>query len=392
VYPHTAPAARADGRSSVMLILTSSALLALGACGRHAPAAAPPAVVVAQAVHPESRQALDALRFPAEVTSRYANAASFRVAGKLIERVVRLGDPVHQGQVLARLDPADAQQQVTSAEAALQAAAHRLSFAQQQLDRDRAQDAQNLIAANQLEQTQDAYTAALAARDQAAAQLALAHNALQYTTLRAEHDGAITSENADTGQVVAAGQTVYGVAWSGDTDIILDAPESQLSELSIGDQASISFPVLPSRRFAARVREIAPAADPQSRTYRVKLSLTPPDRDVRLGMSGEAILFPSAATDSGPGAGKVFVLPATAIFHQGSQPAVWIVRPADSTLELRAVTALRYGDRTTTVTDGLHDGEHVVLAGVHTVYAGEQVHAVAPLFTPPEQVEDGVGR
>ncbi len=387
MYFHTQPPG--CGRRYLTWLLTSVPLLALGACARHTPSAAPPTVVVALAVHPESRATLNSLRFPAEVTSRYANAASFRVAGKLIERVVRLGDSVHQGQVLARLDPADAQHQVTSAEAALQAATHRLSFAQQQLDRDEAQNAQNLIAANQLEQTQDAYTAALAARDQAAAQLALARNGLQYTTLRAEHDGAITSENADTGQVVAAGQAIYGVAWSGDTDIIVDAAESQLAALGIGDAASISFPALPNRHFTARLREIAPAADPQSRTYRIKLSLDPPDREVRLGMSGEAVIAPSSAIKTG--AANVFVLPATAIFHQDAQPAVWIVRPTDSTLELRTVTALHYDDRTATVAGGLRDGEQVVLAGVHTVHAGEQVHAVAPLFTAPDQA-DGTRR
>jgi multidrug efflux pump subunit AcrA (membrane-fusion protein) len=81
------------------------------------------------------------------------------------------------------------------------------------------------------------------------------------------------------------------------------------------------------------------------------------------------------------------VLPATAIFHQGSKPAVWVVRPKDSTLELRVVTTNRYDDRTASVTSGLREGEQVVLAGVHTVYAGESVHPVAPLFTPAEQLE-----
>jgi RND family efflux transporter MFP subunit len=391
VKPHFLPLAHAPSRLQPRLGLALGALFALVACQRHAPAAAPIAVVVALPIHAQTGSAGESLRFPAEVASRYTNVMSFRVAGKLLERGVRLGDTVRQGQILARLDPADAQQQSASAQSALDAAKHRLAFAQQQLDRDRAQDAQNLIAANQLEQTQDAYTAALDARDQAAAQLAIAQNALQYNTLRAEHDGVITSENADTGQVVAAGQAVYGLAWSGDTDVTIDASESRLGAIAVGSQASVSFPALPNRHFEARVREIAPAADPQSRTYRVKLTLTPPDRDVRLGMTGEATLAPvdapaSAAPTVGAGA-STFVLPATAIFHQGSKPAVWVVRPKDSTLELRVVTTNRYDDRTASVTSGLREGEQVVLAGVHTVYAGESVHPVAPLFTPAEQLE-----
>ena len=146
------------------------------------------------------------------------------------------------------------------------------AFREQQLDRDQAQAAQNLIATNQLEQTQDAYAAALGGREQAAAQLALARNTLHYNTLVADHDGVITSENADTGQVVSAGQAVYGLAWSGDTDVILDAAAERSWRIAVGQAADVTFPALPGRRFEARVREIAPAADPQSRTYRVKLS------------------------------------------------------------------------------------------------------------------------
>jgi membrane fusion protein, multidrug efflux system len=369
--------------------LTLATLMPLSACSHHASAPPPPALVVALPVHPQSGAASDSLRFPAEVASRYTNAMSFRIAGKITERNVRLGDAVRQGQILARLDPSDAQQQVTGAQAALDAAKHRLTFAQQQLDRDRAQFEQNLISALQLEQTQDSYTAALDARDQAVAQQAVAQNNLQYNTLRAEHDGFITSENADTGQVVVAGQAVYGLAWSGDTDITIDAPEGRLGSISVGQQATVTFPALPDRRFQARVREVSPAADPQSRTYRVKLTLTPPDHDVRLGMTGEARLANTEGQGGGIVAGRgrsgVFVVPATAIFHQGAQPAVWVVRPQDSTLELRPVATNRYDAATATVTSGLQDGDQVVLAGVHTVFAGESVHSVPPLYTSADR-------
>jgi RND family efflux transporter MFP subunit len=332
----------------------------------------------------------ETVRYPVEAAARYSNAMSFRVAGKLIERDVRLGDSVRKGQVIARLDAADAQKQAASAQAALDAAEHRLAFAKQQLDRDQAQFAQNLVAANELEQTQDAYAAALAGREEAAAQLVLARNTLQYNSLVADHDGLITSENADTGQVVSAGQAVYGLAWTGDTDVILDAAAGDLDRIAIGQAASVTFSALPGRRFDARVREVAPAADPQSRTFRVKLTLTEPGAAVRFGMTGDAILTRTAtagsasagtaSTGSAPADAQVFKVPATAIFHQGKDPAVWVIRPSDSTLELRPVTVGSYSERGTLITRGLKDGDNVVLAGVHTVYAGQQVKPVRPLF------------
>jgi len=365
-------------------VFAAVTVLATAACGHKAEAPAPAAAVVALPVHSDAHTAgSEGVRYPVEVTARYSNTMSFRVPGKLIKRNVRLGDSVKEGQVIALLDPVDAQKQLASAKASLDAAEHRLVYAQQQLDRDQAQSAANLIAANQLEQTQDSYTAALAGRDQAAAQLVVARNNLQYNTLIADHDGLITSENADTGQVVAAGQAVYGLAWNGDTDVILDAAESYLGRVSIGQTAKITFPALPGRQFEARVREIAPAADAQSRTFRVKLQMTGSVESVRLGMTGDATLLPAAA-GAGSGAGlssaTAYTLPATAIFHQDNHPAVWVVTGNDSTLQLRAVQVSSYTDHTSVVTAGLNEGDVVVLAGVHTVYAGQHVKPVRPLF------------
>ena len=394
-------------------LVAGCGLLTLSACGRGPAASAPAAVVVALPVHPDAGTGGGgiAVRYPVEVAARYSNPMSFRIPGKLIERKVRIGDVVKKGEVVARLDPIDAERQAASAKAALDAADHRLLFAKQQLDRDTAQSAQNLIAANQMEQTQDAFTAAQSGREQAAAQWVVAHNNLEYNTLVADHDGVITSENADTGQVVSAGQAIYGLAWSGDTDVTLDASASDLGRIAVGQSATVTFPALPSQHFDARVREITPAADPQSRTYRVKLTLLHPGSVVRLGMTGDAVLgaMPvgsESAAASGVAAGvtgagsptpggaaaraATFTLPATAIFHKGNSPAVWVIAN-NSTLELRPVTVNVYTDHSTVVTKGLEEGDTVVLAGVHTVYAGEHVMAERPLFDDAGDVE-GVAR
>jgi RND family efflux transporter MFP subunit len=344
-------------------------------------------------VHSGAGNGSEVVRHPVEVTARYSTSVSFRVPGKLIERRVRLGDSVKQGQAVARLDPLDAQKQEASAKAALGAAEHRLAFAQQQLDRDKAQAQQNLIATNQLEQTQDAFTAALAARDQAAAQWVVARNSLQYNTLAVDHDGVITSENADTGQVVSAGQPIYGLAWTGATDVILDAAESELGRISIGQAATVTFPALPNHQFAARVREISPAADPQSRTYRVKLTMTEPAQAVRLGMTGDATLSPLASadgTDPDPER-STYTVPTTALFHKDNGPAVWVVGGSSSTLQLRPVKVGRYSDRSTLITAGLHEGDVVVLAGVHTVYAGQRVRPLRPLFDGQGNIDGAAG-
>jgi membrane fusion protein, multidrug efflux system len=346
-------------------------LILLSGCSSKAPEAEVARPVIAMPV--KAVDGAQSVRFPGEVHARYEMPLSFRVSGQLAERLARLGDTVKKGQVLAKLDDADASKTQASAQAALDAAEHRLIFATQQRDRDEAQAKQNLISQLQLEQTHDAYASALASRDQARQQLALAQNQSRYTTLVADRDGSITSEQAEAGQVVAAGQPVFGFAWSGDRDVFIDVPEDRLAGISIGQAATITLPALPGQSFAGRVRDISPAADPQARTYRVKLALNQPGPQLRLGMTAEV----SLSTKSNAG-GNVRIA-ATALFHQDEKPAVWVVRPNDSTLELRPVSVTRYGERDVLIGAGLQAGERVVMQGVHAVSAGEKVAPIAPL-------------
>jgi RND family efflux transporter MFP subunit len=367
---------RNSGVAQALPLVTAS--LALAACHGTQVAPTPPAAVLALPV--QSSVGQTASSYPVEVRARYSNPMAFRVGGKLIERKVRIGDRVRKDEVVARLDPIDAQKQAASAEATLRGAEHRLLWAKQQLDRDTAQAAQNLIATNQLEQSQDTFTSAQSSRDEAAAQLVIARNNLQYTTLLADHDGVITSEDAETGQVVPSGQAIYGLAWSGEVDITLDAAASDLGRISIGQAAKVTLAALPGRSYQAQIREITPTADAQSRTYRVKLTLLQPDQAVRLGMTGEASLSPPAAADSVASVGSTFTLPATALFQKDNLPAVWVIGANNSTLELRPVRVRSYTDHSVMVAEGLKDREMVVMAGVHTVYAGERVKPIPPLF------------
>jgi membrane fusion protein, multidrug efflux system len=350
----------------------SSAFIALAACQKHEAATPAPRPVVAVAAQADNHTPMSAL--PGQIQSRYSTPLSFRINGKVLERRVRLGDRVKAGQVVARLDPADAAKNAASARAQLDAAEHQLVYARQQLDRDRAQTAENLIAPAQLEQTQNAFANALAQRNQTQQQAGLAADQLRYATLTADRAGVITAEQADTGQNVNAGQAIYTLAWSGDIDVICDVPEAALTSFAVGQQASVSMPALPGRTFQARVRELSPAADAQSRTWRAKLTLESPAPEVRLGMTADVAFASSAKTGA-----KAFTVPSTALFHDKGQPAVWIVKKPGDALELRRVEVARYGERTVTLSSGVQDGERIVWQGVHTVSAGEKVRVVAPL-------------
>ncbi|WP_034292761.1 efflux RND transporter periplasmic adaptor subunit [Herbaspirillum sp. RV1423] len=359
-------------------------MLSLSACQKAAVVADAPREVVVLPAQVDGKA--DVLTLPGEVQSRFVTPMSFRIAGQVIERRVHLGDSVRKGDVVARLDPADADHNAAGAEAELASAREHYDAAEKQFQRDTRQAQDKLISALQLEQTQDAYAAAKAQLKSAQARAAVAGNQRSYTGLIAEHDGVISAEQANTGEVLAAGQPVFSLAWSGATDVTTEVSESQVAKIRVGAPATIRLTAMPDRTLNGRVREVSPAADPQSRTYRVKVTLETQDPALRLGMSGEVAINTSAsaavssqASQQNKNPATATVIPATALFHQGNRPAVWIVRPADSKLELRPVTVSAYGERSVTLSDGIATGEKIVVQGVHTLTAGEQVKAIAPL-------------
>ncbi|WP_254067680.1 efflux RND transporter periplasmic adaptor subunit [Burkholderia sp. L27(2015)] len=366
----------------------------LAACHKAEPAVITPRSVVVLPVQAATHAA--AVSVPAEIQARYVTPLAFRVAGQVRERLVHLGDTVKQGQIVARLDPADSQRNLASSQADLASATQRLNSARVQLERDTVQAREKLISALQLEQTQDAEAAAQAQFKDARERAGLAANQLDYTVLRAERDGVITAEQADTGAVLSPGQPVFSMAWSGAIDVVGEVGQSQIGLIRPGASAQLVLAALPDHTLRATVREVSPAADPQSRTFRVKLTLDTHDPAVRLGMSGDLRI--AAADGDAAHAGQAggvahadqasdvvhtdparFTIPATALFHQGDQPAVWVVSAIDHRLSLRPVSVLSYAQRSVTVAGGLKAGDTIVVQGVHTLSAGDTVKEVAPL-------------
>jgi len=358
-------------RQLPLSVLSIALTFMLVACHQATPpVAGPREVVVLPAQAGASGQRLS---LPGDVQARFNTPMAFRIAGQVIERRVHLGEQVRRGDIVARLDAADTEQNLASAQADLEAARQHLDAAAKQSLRDTAQAGEQLISALQLEQTQDAYAAAQAQFKSAQARLAVAANQHHYTNLVAEHDGVISAEQANTGEVLAAGQPVFSLAWSGASDLITEAAESQVAQIKLGAPAVITLSALPKRHFEGKVREISPAADPQSRTFRIKVTIDSQDPALRLGMSGNVSIGSDADVATS------IRIPATALFHQGDRPAVWIVHAGNGKVELRPITVSAYGEHSVAVSAGINAGEKIVVQGVHTLTAGESVKPIAPL-------------
>lgn len=359
-------AARRPARA---LVLAFAATFGLAACGgSDAPAVAARTVLVA---HPGVAGDPGGLAFAGEVRAREESALSFRVGGKLVRRMVDVGDRVRAGQVLAELDAQDLQLQAGAAQAQLAAAQGELARAAADRARYAKLAQQQLVSRSALDAQEAAHAAAAGQAKAARANYDAARNAAGYARLTAPRDGVIALRQAEAGQVVAAGQTIFGLAADGAREVAIALPEARVRDFSVGQRAQVELWNAPGRRLPARIREISPAADAQTRTYASRVALDDPQAAADgLGQSarvffaaargGAALAVPLAAVQPGPGGGK----------------ALWVVDPATRRVRLVPVKLGAYAEDSVPVLDGVSATDWIVAAGGHLLRAGEPVAPV----------------
>ena len=341
------------------------ALLAACAKPEPAPLQARPVWVV----HPQPAVAT-ASSYPGEVRAREETTLSFRVGGNLLRREVDAGQRVHKGQLLAELDVADYALQARAAQAQYAAAEADLVRARDDQQRYATLAEQQLVSRSALDAQNAALKAAQGQADAARSNLDVARNQAAYAQLRAPADGVIASRQAEAGQVVAAGQAIYTLAADGAREVAIALPESRIRDFAVGQAVQVELWNQPGKRWPGTIREIAPAADAQARTYATRVSLAAEALDaVQLGQSakvfvaaeGGALQVPLAAVQ--PGATP-------------QQAGVWVVDLDKGVVQLREVTLGAYGADSVPVLSGLQAGDWVVAAGGHLLREGQQVTAV----------------
>lgn len=309
--------------------------------------------------------------YSGDVRARYETALGFRLGGKVTERLVEVGDAVKKGQVLMRLDPGD--QRLGADAAGDQLSAARANFEQTRADFNRFRELarQGFISAADLDRRKAAFDVAEAQFAQARAQLSLQRNQAEYTTLRADHEGIVTALQAEVGQVVDKGAIVIRVVRPGEKEVAISVPENRLKEVTRGREASVVLWTDPSRVYKGRVREVAPGADPVTRTYAAKVSILDADDSVQWGMTANVAIAGDAD------AARAVRLPSSAIHQKGDQAAVWIVNPSTGEVRLHPVRVGRFADEYVAVLEGVKPGDAVVRAGVHRLFDGEKVRVLA---------------
>src|ERR1043165_2002790 len=203
-------------------------LLLAGCEASTAPAPRSERPVQIQRVAFESENA--AREFVGVVRARHETDLGFRVAGKIVTRIVNVGDRVRAGDVVARLDPQDAQLQTESASAELAAATSNVAQTAADHQRYTALRERGFASIADFDRKKLAKDEAEGRVERAKRSLELARNQLAYTELKADADGVITATLAEPGQVVAIGQAVARLAHHGEKEAVVALPESWLAD------------------------------------------------------------------------------------------------------------------------------------------------------------------
>ena len=280
----------------------------------------------------------------------------FRVPGKVAKRLVEVGQTVEIGQPLATLDEVDLKLQAEQAVAAEQRA------------KDLRVKGWTTDAA--LDSAKAAADEARARLNRAERSVDLTKNSLSYATLEADSRGVVTATLIEPGQVVASGQTAIRVARFAEKEAVVAIPETLLGRAKDG-VATVSLWSEPNRKYTAKLREVAPSADPATRTYLAKFSLPGADDRVSLGMTATLTL-------ADPATERVARLPLSALFSEGSDPSLYVVEPSGE-VALKPVTVTSYESGDVVITSGVDEGAQVVTLGVQKLDPAQKVRVVSSL-------------
>lgn len=338
--------------------------IVLAACGDKPPADPRTAAPLVETVLVQPAPST-ALSFTGIVGARVQSDLGFRVPGKVVQRLVDVGQTVRRGQPLMRIDPADLGLQARAQAEAVTAARARARQAADDETRYRDLVAEGAVSASAYEQLKAAADSARAALSAAEAQYDVARNAAGYALLVADADGVVVDTLAEPGQVVGAGQTVVKLAHAGPREAIVHLPETVRPR--IGSQAEATL-YSGQGGGLARLRQLADAADRVTRTYEAKyvldgaLAYAPLGSTVTLRLDG-----------AGADHDKALQVPAGAVLDAGKGSGVWTVAGNPAQVTWRRVDVLGIGDDTARVRGDLKPGDRVVALGAHLLHEGDKV-------------------
>lgn len=291
--------------------------------------------------------------FSGTVTADNETSVSFPVAGTIKRIDAEVGQRVSQGQLLAEIDD-------TSIRSTYEAAASTLSQA-----RDAHARMQQLHERGSLPEIQ--WVEVESKLQQAESMERIARKNLEDCRLAAPFAGVIADRTADAGQNVLPGMTVVKLATIDRVKVRISVPETEISSIKQGSEASITVPALGNEVFTGRIVEKGVTANPLSHAYEVKLLVDNPRSRLLPGMVTRVALADSTLTS--------YILPAQSVLLGEKDTAfVWI--NDNGTAARRTVVCGVPTSDGVTVVSGLADGDEVIVEGQHKISEGMRLEII----------------
>ncbi|TLM68127.1 MAG: efflux RND transporter periplasmic adaptor subunit [Deltaproteobacteria bacterium] len=284
-----------------------------------------------------------------------------RIDGRIGSLRVKTGERVPAGALLLTIADTPTGARLIEAESTRQTAAARLQLAEQTLARFEKLKAAEAVTPQEFDRVASEAAQARAGLAAAEAAAEQARTIAGYTRVTAPYPARVAATLVDAGTTVLPGTPLLVLDRTGGWQVRLDCPEELAGRLAAGTTLQVEVPAL-QRTFPATVTEVAPAADPASRSFQVKAAL-PDEPQLAAG------LFARAAHAGGTA--DTLLIPAGAVVTRGQLTGVYVVE--DGRLHWRLLkTGRRIGDRFE-VLSGLNSGETLVTAGVERAVSGARV-------------------
>lgn len=341
-------------------------LLTLAACGGNAPEAEPAAASLSVSAASLAPQTL-ARRVPAagSVVAWEEMSLGVEIGGQRVAEVlVEVGDQVEARQPLLRLDMRSVDMALRSAAAQLAQAEAQHRVARVNLERATELQSRGLIATRDRDEAWAAEAAAQANLRSAQVQRDNAQLQREFSTLSAPDAGVISARSVQPGQVAMPGTELLRLIRQGRLEWRAELPERELARITVGAQARLRGS--DGSEVAGRVRQVAPALDPRSRTGLVYVDLPDPG-SLRAGMyaQGELLL----------GESDVRTLPEAAVVERDGFRYVFVLGAGDVVAQRRIETGARQ-DGVVEILSGVEDGERVAVEGAAFLSDGDRVKVV----------------
>lgn len=239
-------------------------------------------------------------------------------------------------------------------------AQHNLDLAKSQL-----RTAQLQVATNSTQGSD--YQMAKSALEQAQANLNMARARLDYTTIEAPVDGILIARDVERGDVVQPGKALMVLSPLGQTQLILQIDEKNLSYLHVGQKAIASADAYPNQRFAAELAYINPAVDPQRGSVQVKLNVLEVPAYLRQDMTVSVDIEVAHRDDA-------IVAPAAAV-HDSNSNTPWVMVVERRRAHRRIVKLGVRGSDRVEILSGLQAGDLLISSNTANIAEGQRVHA-----------------